>query len=315
MGRMVLRRSLQGVLTLLLVCVLVFVGTEILPGDVAEAVLGQSATPESLAALRLELGLDRPAGVRFAHWLLGIIQLDFGKSLSAGVPVSALIADRIGKTLLLAGSAAVIAVPLALFLGLAAAMRAGGVFDRAVSVVALCLTALPEFFLATLLVLIFSIKLQWLPAISYVTDYSSIGKLASSLAMPVATLAAVVVAQMARMTRAAVLHVLREPFIEMAKLKGLSRTRIVFVHALRNAWGPIVNVIALNLAYLVSGVVIVETVFAYPGLARLVVDAVASRDYPLIQACAIIFCTVYVILTLVADIVAILSNPRLQGRR
>jgi peptide/nickel transport system permease protein len=233
-------------------------------------------------------------------------------SLANQVPVSALLAERLGNTFLLAGFAAVLAVPLALVIGLVAAANPGSLFDRFTSITALCVSALPEFFLGTLLVLIFAVKLKFLPAISYATEFRSWGQYVSSLAMPVCTLAAVIVSQMARMTRATIVNVLASSYIEMAVLKGLSRTRIVLIHALRNAIAPIANVIALNLAYLVSGVVIVETIFAYPGLARLLIDAVAARDFPVIQACAFIFCIVYVVLMLLADIAAIVSNPRLR---
>jgi peptide/nickel transport system permease protein len=315
MLRLIGHRVLLGLVTLLIVSILVFVGTELLPGDVAEAVLGQYATPESVLALREQLGLDRSPVLRYVDWLFGMLRLDFGMSLASQVPVSGLIAERLGRTLLLAGLAAALSVPLALAIGLFAATRPGGIFDRVSSVLALCVAALPEFFLGTLLVLIFAVKLRWLPAISYVTDFRSLGQLVSSLALPVMTLAAVIVSQMARMTRATIINVLSQPYVEMAVLKGVPPGRLVFRHALRNAIGPIANVIALNLAYLISGVVIVETIFAYPGLARLVVDAVASRDFPLIQACAFIFCAAYVALMLLADIAAILGNPRLRHPR
>lgn len=312
MGRLIAQRILLGFVTLLTVSVLVFVGTELLPGDVAEAVLGQSATPESVEALRNQLGLDRPAPLRYLDWLAGMAQLDFGMSLASQVPVSALLAARFGNTLLLAGLAAALAVPIALLIGLVAASRPGSMFDRVTSITALCVSALPEFFLGTLLVLVFAVKLRMLPAISHTTEFRSWGHFASTLAMPVFTLAAVIISQMARMTRATIVNVLALPYIEMAVLKGLPRARIVLLHALRNAVGPIANVIALNLAYLVSGVVIVETVFAYPGLARLLIDAVSSRDFPVVQACAFIFCIAYVFLMLLADIAAIASNPRLR---
>ena len=312
---LIANRVLLGLVTLWLVTLLVFAGTELLPGDVAEAVLGQYATPESVAALRAELGLDRPPWLRYADWVIGLFRLEFGTSLANGVPVTGLIGERLGRTLLLAGLAAGLAVPLALAIGLTAAMRPGSLFDRATSVSALCLAALPEFFLASLLVLVFAVKLRWLPAIAYIVEFRSFEQLASSLAMPVVTLAAIIVAQMARMTRATVVNILGEPYIEVARLKGVPRWRLVLVHALRNAIGPIANVVALNVAYLISGIVIVETIFAYPGLARLLVDAVASRDFPLIQACALIFSFSYVFLIMAADIVAILCNPRLRHPR
>jgi len=315
MIRLIAQRALLGLLTLWLVSLLVFAGTELLPGDVAEAVLGQSATPESLHALRLELGLDRPAVLRYLDWLSGLLRFDFGVSLASQVPVNDLIAERVGRTILLAGLAAAIAVPVALAAGLMAAAYPGSRFDRVTSVAALCISAFPEFLLGTILVLIFAVKLAWLPAISYAVEFDSLAQLASSLTLPVLTLAAVIISQIARMTRATMVNLMTAPYIEMAVLKGVRRRRIVLWHALPNAVGPIANVIALNLAYLVSGVVIVETIFAYPGLARLVVDAVASRDFPLIQACAFLFSAAYVVLMLAADIVTIISNPRLRQAR
>jgi peptide/nickel transport system permease protein len=313
--RLIAQRVAYGVLTLFIVSLLVFAGTQLLPGDVAEAVLGQYATPESVHALRMELGLDRPAPLRYVDWLVGMLRLDFGVSLASHTPVSRLIADRLGWTLLLAGLAGAVAVPVALLIGLIAAAKPGSGFDRVTSVAGLCVAALPEFFLGTVLVLVFAVKLRWLPAISYVSESQPLGRLAASLLMPVLTLAAVIISQLSRMTRATVVNVLSLPYIEMALLKGVPRWRIVLVHALRNAIGPIANVIALNLAYLVSGIVIVETIFAYPGLSRLVVDAVSSRDFPLIQACAFLFCAAYVILMLLADIAATIGNPRLRHPR
>jgi peptide/nickel transport system permease protein len=315
MIELIVRRVLLGVTTLFLVSLLVFGGTEVLPGDVAQAVLGQNATPESVNALREQLGLDRPAPTRYVDWLVRVLHLDFGTSLAAQRPVSEMIVERLGRTLLLAGLAATVAVPLALATGLLAAAYPGSLFDRAASVSVLCVAALPEFFLGTVLVLVFAVKLRWLPAIAYVTEFRSLGQFAQSLTLPVLTLVAVIVAQMARMTRATVVNIMTMPYIEMATLKGVPRLRLILVHALRNAIGPIANVVALNLAYLVSGVVIVETIFAYPGLGRLVVDAVASRDLPLIQGCALIFCTVYVVLMLVADLIAITGNPRIRHPR
>ena len=312
MWMVVLRRLGLGIVTLWVVSILVFVGTEILPGDVAEAILGQSATPEAVAAIRAQLNLDRPAPVRYFEWLANIVRGDLGMSLAANLPISVLITDRLENTLILAGLTAAFSIPLALAMGLAAAMFPGGRVDRLVTISTLFLLSVPEFFIAATLVLIFAVHLQWLPAITYVTEYESIWQLVKSMALPILTLTTSVVAHMARMTRAAVINVMTSPYIEMAILKGVPRARIVLRHALLNAVGPVVNVVALNLAYLVSGVVIVETVFAYPGLAKLMVDAVSRRDMPLVQACAMVFCTAYILFILVADVLAILANPRLR---
>jgi len=312
MWLVVLRRLGLGIITLWVVSVLVFTGTEILPGDVAEAILGQSATPEAVAAIRDQLQLDRPAVVRYADWLTDLLRGDLGVSLAANMEISEMISGRFKNTLVLASLTAALAVPLALAMGLAAAMFPGGRVDRLVTISTLFLLSVPEFFIAATLVLVFAVHLQWLPAITYMTEYESIWQLMESLALPILTLTTSVVAHMARMTRAAIINVMTSPYIEMAILKGVPRGRIVLRHALFNAVGPVVNVIALNLAYLVSGVVIVETVFAYPGLAKLMVDAVSRRDMPLVQACAMIFCTAYILFILIADVLAILANPRLR---
>jgi peptide/nickel transport system permease protein len=312
MWLVVLRRLGLGVVTLWVVSVLVFVGTEILPGDVAEAILGQSATPEAVSAIRAQLNLDRPAVVRYFDWLTNFLRGDLGMSLAANTQISEMISGRLKNTLTLAALTAAFAVPIALAMGLAAAMYPGGRVDRLVTVSTLFLLSVPEFFIAATLVLIFAVHLQWLPAITYGTEYESLWQLVKSLALPILTLTTSVVAHMARMTRAAIINVMTSPYIEMAILKGVPRRRIVLRHALLNAIGPVVNVVALNLAYLIGGVTIVETVFAYPGLAKLMVDAVSRRDMPLVQACAMIFCSAYILLILVADLLAIFANPRLK---
>lgn len=312
MWLVVLRRLGMGFVTLWVVSVLVFAGTEILPGDVAEAILGQSATPEAVAAIREQLNLDRPAAVRYLDWLSNFLRGDLGVSLAANLPISEMISGRLKNTLMLAALTAALAVPLSLAMGLAAAMFPGGRVDRFVTVSTLFLLSVPEFFIAATLVLIFAVHLQWVPAITYATEYDSIWQLAKSLALPILTLTTSVIAHMARMTRAAILNVMTSPYVEMAILKGVPRRRIVLRHALLNAVGPVVNVVALNLAYLIGGVTIVETVFSYPGLARLMVDAVSRRDMPLVQACAMIFCSAYILLILIADLLAIFANPRLR---
>nr|WP_319394864.1 ABC transporter permease [uncultured Desulfobacter sp.] len=311
MIRMIIKRLAVSIITLWVVTLLVFAGTEFLPGDVAEAILGQSATPETVAGLRSQLGLDRPAYVRYFDCLQGFVTGDLGISLSSGIPISNLIKDRLGNTLILAGVTSVIAVPVAIILGLLAAMFPGGVFDRLISITTLCMVAVPEFLTGSLLVMFFSVYLGWLPAISYIVEFSSLKQFLTSMALPVATISFVIIAQMARMTRATVLNIMDSPYIEMAVLKGVSRGRIIFRHSLINVIGPIANVVALNLTFLIGGVVIVETIFAYPGLAKLIVDAVSTRDFPLVQACALIFSAAYILLMLLADIVAIVSNPKL----
>jgi len=309
---MIGRRIGIGIITLVAVSVVVFVGTEILPGDVAQIILGQSATPENLAALRSELGLDKPAYLRYFNWLGSMAAGDLGISKAGGAKIADLIAGRLSNTFLMGAIVAGISVPLSVLIGLLAAMYPGTRLDRAVSFVTLSVISVPEFFVATFLVLMLSVQLRWFPAIAYLSGGESFGELLRALTLPIATLSIVISGQMIRMTRASLLNVMASPYIEMAILKGVPRRRIVLKHTLRNAIGPIINVIVLNLAYLVSGVVIVETIFAYPGLAKLMIDGVQTRDLPLVQACAMIFCTTYVVLILMADITAILFNPRLK---
>ena len=314
----ILRRTVVGIATLFAVSVLIFIGTSILPGDVANIILGQMSTPESLAVLRAKLGLDQPAYVRYFIWLGDLLTGDLGFSKAGagagtvGTPISQMLAPRLMNTLRLSGVVAVIAVPFAMTVGLLAAMYPGTRLDRAVTFTTLGLISVPEFLVATVLVLVVAVQLGWLPATAYISGQETGLKLLRALAMPTLTLVIVAAAQIMRMTRATVLNVMSSPYIEMAILKGVPRRRIILRHALLNAIGPIVNIIALNLAYLVSGVVIVETVFAFPGLAKLMIDAVQTRDLPLVQACAMIFCAAYIVLIFIADMASILSNPRLR---
>lgn len=311
---LIVKRIGLAAVTLLLVSIVVFSITSLLPGDAAEEALGQSATPEAVAALRAQLGLDQPAHLRYARWLVGMLSGNPGQSLANNLPVNELIAMRLPKSLLLAGAAALVSVPIALLLGILAAMYRGSRLDRVLSVATLSMIAVPEFLVATLAVLIFAVKLQWLPALSFIPAEASMGELLRAYAMPVLTLSFVIIAQMARMTRAAVVDQLAQPYVEMAILKGARRTRIVLSHALPNAIGPIANAVALSLSYLLGGAIIVETIFNYPGIASLMVDAVTSRDMPLLQTCAMIFSSAYLALVLLADVCAIVSNPKLRHK-
>ncbi len=312
MTQMVLRRIAIGFATLIVVSVIVFLATSILPGDVAQIILGQSATPETLAALRAELGMDQPGYIRYFSWLGNMATGDLGISKAGGATIASLIEGRLWNTMIMAALVALISIPVSIALGLWAAMHPGTWLDRLVTFGTLSTISVPEFFIATILVLFLAVELHWLPSTAYLTGNESFFELLVALAMPLLTLVVVVSAQMIRMTRAGILNVMNSPYIEMAILKGVPRRRIILRHAFFNAIGPIVNVIALNLAYLVSGVVIVETIFAYPGLAKLMIDGVQTRDLPLVQACAMIFCGTYVVLILMADVASILSNPRLR---
>lgn len=312
MLRLVAGRLAQGLLTLLLASAIIFAATEILPGDVAEAVLGQSRTEESLAALREEMGLNRPAIVRYGEWLAGMAQGDLGTSLATKRPVADMIESRVWNTLRLALLAAAVSIPLSLALGLWSAMRAGGRVDKTLAIGSLALIAVPEFFIGLILMKIFAVELGWLSSSANTRPYYDFWDNFRALALPVATLSFAVLAHMMRMTRASVINIFSSAYMEMAALKGLPKRRLVLRHALPNALSPIFTVIALNLSYMVSGVIIVETIFGVPGLTRLLVDGVALRDIPLIQACAMIFGSVYILLNLTADILSIMANPRLR---
>jgi peptide/nickel transport system permease protein len=226
-----------------------------------------------------------------------------------------MISGRLGNTLFLASMAALVAVPIAILLGLIAARFRETWLDKTISIVTLSAISMPEFFIGYILIFVFAVKLFWAPSIASVYEGMGLGEKLAAIALPVATLALVVIAHMMRMTRAAVINVMASPYIEMAELKGVSRSRIIFRHALPNALSPIINVVVLNLAYLVVGVVVVEVVFVYPGMGQLMVDAVAKRDVPVVQACGLIFAATYVLLNLTADILSIVANPRLRHPR
>jgi len=310
--RLVLTRLGVGVLTLLAVSLVIFTITNLLPGDAAQTLLGQEATPELVAALRARFGLDQPAHLRYLHWLGGMLMGNPGTALANGLPVADLIGGRLPNSLMLAAVTTAVSVPIALALGIASAMVRGTLFDRAVSVATVWTVSVPEFLIATVAVLVFAVKLRWLSALSRTEDIATFGQFLRAYAMPVMTLCCGIVAQMARMTRAAVIDQLNASYVEMARLKGVRPVRMVLAHALPNAVGPIANAVALSLSYLIGGVIIVESIFNYPGIASLMVDSVSMRDMPVVQACAMIFCAAYLVLLTIADVSAIVSNPRLR---
>ena len=309
--KMIAQRLGLGLITLLVVSLIIFLGVELLPGDLAEAILGQAATEETVAAFRRELKLDLPAHERYFDWLIGILQGDMGKSLANQRQISELIGVRLGNTIFLAVVAAVISVPLAVTLGVLAALYRNSFYDKCVNVVTLTSISFPEFFVAYILILFLAVKAGIFPSISNVSPDTEFWDRVYRVALPALTLTLVVIAHMMRMTRAAIINLLASPYIEMANLKGMPRSRIIVKHALPNAWAPIINVIVINLAYLVVGVVVVEVVFVYPGLGQLLVDSVSKRDIPVVQAASLIFAATYILLNLTADILSILTNPRL----
>nr|WP_316650468.1 ABC transporter permease [uncultured Gellertiella sp.] len=308
-----------GVFTLFVVSLVIFSLMSLMPGDFARSILGQAATPETVAAFQREIGLDHPPVERYVSWISHAARGDFGNSFVTSGDrkraVADIIAPRLRNTLFLAILTASFAVPIAIGLGILTAVFRNSVFDRVVNATTLTTISMPEFFMAYLLLIVFSTKLHLLPGLATVNEGDAILEKVRRCALPAMTLTLVIVAHMMRMTRAALINVLNDPYMEMARFKGIGRVKMVVRHALPNAWAPIANVVAFNLAYLVVGVVIVEVVFAYPGIGQLMVDSVSTRDIPVVQACSLVFASVYILLNLSADILSILSNPRLMHPR
>jgi len=313
--RLIAQRVALGILLLFAVSVLIFAGTQILPGDVARSILGQTATPEAVANLREEMGLNDPAYIRYLRWLGGVVTGDLGTALSNGQDIATSLGGRLWNTLFLAFWAAVVSVPLAILLGLLAVRYRNTWVDKTISGFALASTSLPEFFIGYLLIFFVAVKLQWLPSISTVYDGMPFLDKMKAITLPAMALVLVVLAHMMRMTRAAILNVMQSAYIETAELKGLSPFQIIRRHAFPNAIAPVINVVTLNLAFLVVGVVVIEVIFVYPGMGQYLVDHVSKRDVPVVQAVGLIFAAVYIGLNIVADVASILTNPRLRHPR
>jgi peptide/nickel transport system permease protein len=318
-AKTILERLGLGLLTLFAVSLIIFSAIEMLPGDFGQAILGQRATEDTVAAFRRQLGLDQPPYIRYIQWVFGAVQGDLGTSFSgrnaSGVDRSRqvidLIAPRLWNTMFLASMTAVIAVPVSLMLGITTALFRNSFFDRTVNTATLTTISFPEFFVAYILILLMSSLYPIFPSLANVDSDTLLGERLYRTALPALTLTLVIVAHMMRMTRAAIINLLASPYIQMARLSGASQLEIIVKHALPNAWAPIATVIAFNLAYLVVGVVVVEVVFVYPGIGQLMVDAVRTRDIPVVQGCALIFAVTYILLNLIADIIGIVTNPRL----
>ncbi|MBB3285603.1 MULTISPECIES: ABC transporter permease [Rhizobium] len=312
---LIIERCVLSIVLLFAVSVLIFGGLEALPGDFATTYLGQSATPQAVANIREELGLNRPVVTRYVQWLGNAVQGDFGTSWASKNSVGEQIGKRLGNSLFLAGFAALISVPLAVCLGMLAVHFRNRMPDKIINVISLAAISLPEFFIGYLLIMFFSVKFGIATFPATVFDGMGVIDRLKAIALPTATLVLVVLAHMMRMTRAAILSVMSSAYMETAELKGLSAFRAIVKHAAPNALAPIINVIALNLAYLIVGVVVVEVVFVYPGMGQYMVDAVTVRDMPVVQACGLIFAAVYIFLNMTADILAIIANPRLRHPR
>ena len=309
---LVVQRVALGLLLLLAVSAVIFLGVEALPGDTAQAILGQQATPQALANLREKMGLDQPALTRYFLWLGGVLQGDLGTALTNNADIAQSIGQRLGNTLFLAGCAAAISVPLAIFLGVIAARYAGRWPDKVISGATLTTISLPEFVAAYFVIFLLTQVFPIFQPVAMVFPGMTFWAKLNAVALPVIVLVLVVLAHMMRMTRAAILNVMQSAYIETAELKGLSPMQVVWRHAFPNAIAPVVSVVMLNLAYLVVGVVVVEVVFGYNALGQYLVDHVTKRDVPVVQAVGLIFAAVYIFLNMAADVIAIVANPRLR---
>ena len=308
---MIVKRVVSGMLTVIAVSLVVFFAMELQPGEIGYSILGSEATPESVAAFRTKLGLDLPATVRYWEWISGFLTGNLGRSFVSEREIASLLGSRLANSFFLAGLAAAIAVPLSLALGMLAALYRKSWLDHITNVLALGSLSSPEFFLGYVLIFLFSIQLGWLPSFAQISAGLSFAERAHQSLLPAITLTLVITGHIMRMTRAAILNVMESPYVEMAVLKGISPARIMLRHALPNSIAPIFSVLLLNLAYLIVGVVVVEVVFAYPGLGQLLVDSVGKRDLPLVQAATLIFASTYVALNVLADVLSIVANPRL----
>jgi peptide/nickel transport system permease protein len=305
-------RSASGALSLFLVSILIFLGTALLPGDAAQSILGQNATPESLAALRAELNLDDPLILRYVSWLGNVLTGDLGVSYSSRRPVTEILLPKLTNSMILALSAATIALPLAISLGIMAALWRDTIVDRGISFVSMWLVSIPAFLTGYLLINVFSIRLGWFPALSVLRSTASFADWLVALALPVLTLVFVTLAHTMRLTRTAILSVMASDYVLMAEIKGLNPRRIILKHALPNALAPIVSISTLTIAYLMVGVVVIEAVFSYAGMGKLMVDAVSYRDLPLVQSCGLVFSFIFIFFNFMADFLAVLVNPRLR---
>lgn len=314
MRRLVLRRLAFGLITLFLVSLVIFAATQIMPGNAARAVLGRDATPAALHAMEHRLHLDEPLTTQYLHWLGGIFTGNPGTSLVNGEKVLAEVMPRVRNSLTLLLLAGLIGVPLSIGAGILAASRAAGMFDSVISVVALALAATPEFVVGLFTILLFATSVfRWLPPVSLVPPGTSVFARPQILVLPVLTLVLVIFPYLFRMMRGSMAEILQSDYVEMARLKGVSRRRIILVHALPNAVAPTIQVIGLTFAYLAGGVVLVEYVFAYPGIGQSLVYAIFARDLPVIQFEVLLLAAFYVGLNILADVATILVTPKLRA--
>jgi peptide/nickel transport system permease protein len=307
----VVRRLAIGAVLLGLVSVLVFAGTQVLPGDAASAILGRSATPAQKAIYRKQLGLDEPLPQQYWRWMSHVLRGDLGKSVANQVPVTSFIAARAGKSLILALATLIVLLPISLLFGVLAGIRRDRAVDHAISLTSLALIALPEFVTGTFLIAFIAVTLKWLPPTSIIETGSVFSNL-NILVLPVLTLCITATPYVIRMVRAGVTETMSADYIQMARLSGIPERRVVVRHALRNALAPTIQVLALTMQYLIGGLVIVETVFAYPGLGQGLVQAVVARDIPTVQGVALLLAAIYIVINILADVVVVLLIPKLR---
>lgn len=312
MLQFLLRRLAFMAFTLLVISIAIFTVTQLLPGDVATSILGNQATPQDLATLREQLGLNRPVHERYLSWLGGIAHGDWGTSLALQVPVGPLLVARLERSLTLAALAFGLGVPLAILLGVVAGVARDRLPDHLISVGTLIAVSLPEFVTGSVLIVIFASWLHLLPPSSLIVPQATLFEALPSLVLPALTLTMVMLAHTARMTRASMIEVLGSNYIRTAILKGLPWRRVVFRHALKNALLPSITVIAINVGWLIGGLTVVETVFGYAGLGRLLIEAIQNRDVPLLQAVALLVAAVYALSNLIADLLYMRLNPRIR---
>jgi peptide/nickel transport system permease protein len=312
---LIIRRLFLALITLFIISLIVFIGVEALPGDSATGYLGQMATPESLAALREEFGLNDPVVQRYFDWLGDILKGDLGVSMVKRKPVAELIGNRFRNTLVLAMAAAVVGIPLAIVLGVIAGLMRDKWPDILVSTASIIAMTLPGFVTATLLIYVFAIRLEMFPAITLLPTNVPVVELLPNIVLPIITLTLIMVAHILRLVRTNMIDVMTSDYVQMARLKGVPTRQIVFKHALPNAMLPTINVVALTLAWLLGGVAIIETVFNYPGIGKLMIGAITDRDFALVQGIAIILSAVFIALNLIADLLSMILNPKLRTAR
>jgi peptide/nickel transport system permease protein len=313
MIRYVARRLLLLVVTLFVTSIIIFTLTQLLPGDVARLILGRDARPEAVEQLRQERGLNDPAPVQYVRWLTGFVMGDWGTSFSSGNPaIRALVMERLGNSLRLALMTLLISVPLSIVLGVLAGLRENSLLDNMISLFSLAVVGLPEFVTALVLINVFAIGLGWFPASSSVSPDDSLGEWIRQLILPAVTATFVLLGYISRLTRAGVVDELKKPYVRTAVLKGLPQQTVIFKHVLRNALLPTVTVVAISFGWLIGGLIVIENVFGFPGLGRLMVEGVELKDIPRIQASVMVIVFFFAFANLVADLVYAMLNPRIR---